>query len=426
MSYENFVQVLVAAELAVGATTVSLVPATGAYRMPPLDGGTLVLADSMGTPSYTEVVTYTSRTGNTLNGVVRAQEGTVARTWPAGTFCYQSLTAGEFGKVLGSKLGTEAVAADSNKLGGRAAADFEALYGRAGSAGALGFRNKIINGNFDIWQRYGAPVGQGFLADRWNVYLAAGGSLAQDRFALTDQQKTVVGFECRYGLAFYTGDTTSSAVALQPVEGVKTLAGKKAVVSFYAWTNTGTCSIDPQLFQSFGTGGAPSAVVTANSQVSATSVGTMPTLITLTADLPDIAGKTLGSAGNDYLGFHIIKKAGHVGTLYIARVQLEAGEVATPFERRPVGIETALCQRYYEIGSLFVQSPAAASMGGQIGYAVPKRTAPTFTFTNVSYNGTHTLIIQPYGHTHTGMGYNFQATNTSGYLTANWIAEAEL
>ena len=35
----------------------------------------------------------------------------------------------------------------------------------------------------------------------------------------------------------------------------------------------------------------------------------------------------------------------NTGTL--AQVQLEAGSVATPFERRPVGTELALCQRYY-------------------------------------------------------------------------------
>jgi hypothetical protein len=35
--------------------------------------------------------------------------------------------------------------------------------------------------------------------------------------------------------------------------------------------------------------------------------------------------------------------------LYLAGVQLEAGAVATPFERRPFGTELALCMRYFQV-----------------------------------------------------------------------------
>lgn len=99
MSYANFVQARLAGELLAGSTSVELQAAVAPYNLPPEDGGTLVLADSLGKPSFVEVVAYTSRTGTTLNGLIRGQEGTAARDWPVGSYFYQSLTAGEFGAV---------------------------------------------------------------------------------------------------------------------------------------------------------------------------------------------------------------------------------------------------------------------------------------------------------------------------------------
>jgi hypothetical protein len=41
-------------------------------------------------------------------------------------------------------------------------------------------------------------------------------------------------------------------------------------------------------------------------------------------------------------------------SFYIGDLQLEVGPVATPFEQRPIGMELALCQRYFFAGRLFV------------------------------------------------------------------------
>jgi hypothetical protein len=51
-------------------------------------------------------------------------------------------------------------------------------------------------------------------------------------------------------------------------------------------------------------------------------------------------------------------------TFYITGVQLEAGSVATPFERRPFGTELALCQRYYQKSYNILDVPGTATNAG--------------------------------------------------------------
>lgn len=64
-------------------------------------------------------------------------------------------------------------------------------------------------------------------------------------------------------------------------------------------------------------------------------------------------------------------------------IQLEVGTIPTPFEYRPIGVELALCQRYFhEIATQFA-TPGYVSTGSSIvlsyDYPVPMRALPTFT-----------------------------------------------
>ncbi|MFW9600963.1 MAG: hypothetical protein ACMV1B_01450, partial [Prevotella sp.] len=93
MGYINFVRCQLATSITSTATSITLSSNTSPFNLPPTDGGTLVLADSINKPSKLEIITYTGMSGLTLNGVVRGAEGTTAQAWPSSSYCYMSFTA---------------------------------------------------------------------------------------------------------------------------------------------------------------------------------------------------------------------------------------------------------------------------------------------------------------------------------------------
>jgi hypothetical protein len=65
-------------------------------------------------------------------------------------------------------------------------------------------------------------------------------------------------------------------------------------------------------------------------------------------------------------------------TFNITGVQLEAGPVATPFERRPYGTELALCQRYFQRFTVIASTTARVGTTTLLG---TMRATPTLTAT---------------------------------------------
>ena len=223
-----------------------------------------------------------------------------------------------------------------------------------------GFKNHIINGNFDIWQRgtsFSATTDSQYSADRWRNNQNQ--AVAASRQEFTPGQTDVPGEPTYFHRSVVSaGDDSSFASFQHRIESVRTLAGQKAVLSFYAKADEAK-NITVGGFQDFGSGGSPSDRVWLDYET--ISLTTTWQRFEISLDVPSIAGKTLGTAGDDYLGIDFVFSYGssranyanrgslghQSGTFDIAQVQIEAGPIATPFEQRPLGVEEQMCYRYY-------------------------------------------------------------------------------
>lgn len=258
----------------------------------------------------------------------------------------------------------------------------------------LMFRNKLINGNFDIWQRGTSLASIGWLADRWGLDGGGSVTLTQSRqpFALGASNLSAPA-KYYYNLNVSSAGNAASGVAIlrQRIEGVDTLRGT-ITVSFWAGCDAGK-QISVNVLQIFGTGGSPSATVYAGAQK--ISPGTSFVKYTLTFNLPSTVGKTLGTNGDDYIEVQFYVTAGtdyagasgslgqQTGNFNFAQIQMEQGGVATPFELRPVGVELAMCQRYFEVvytNGVMVYNQGSVGALMDIVFAVPKRANPTLTY----------------------------------------------
>lgn len=121
-------------------------------------------------------------------------------------------------------------------------------------------------------------------------------------------------------------------------------------------------------------------------------------------------------------------------TYQITGVQLEAGSVATPFERRPYGTELALCQRYYyQYTAPTVMGQNGGNIGGgystyfglNIPFKVSMRTNPTILQNfSVSTDSVGTITYNA-----NVEGYGLNHGNMSGlysYISGTFKVSAEL
>ena len=302
--------------------------------------------------------------------------------------------------------------------------------------GAFMFRNKLINGNFDIWQRGTSQTSSGYgSSDRWRC-LNVGSTKTASRQAF-DLGQTDVPNNPKYFMRHVVTSVAgvgNSVYMDQKIEGVETLSGKTATLSFWAKADASK-NIGVEFLQYFGDGGSPSSFVIVNTQLVALT--TSWTKYTITVDIPSVSGKTLGTTGNDDIRVTFWFDAGssndarsanlgqQSGTFDIAQVQLEEGSAATPFEQRPIGMELGLCERYYQIVPLNAFNPNSTTYSAPFYMSTPMRIAPTAAFSGGSDNALSSKYFENL--TNKGGRFTLVGTTAASYsIGVSGLMDAEL
>jgi hypothetical protein len=225
-------------------------------------------------------------------------------------------------------------------------------------------KNKIINGDFGVWQRgtsFSSPANGSFTADRYDILFDGTATRTISQQTFTPGTAPVAGYEGSFFFRFAqttTGTASTYTGINQRIENVRTLAGQTATVSFWAKADA-TRTLTPNIQQNFGSGG--SATVTVGG-LTAISLTTSWVRYTQTISIPSISGKTIGTSS--YLQLYLGLTPATVQTVDIWGVQLEAGSVATAFTTASGGspqAELAMCQRYLPA---FITSVSGTLVGG--------------------------------------------------------------
>lgn len=317
-----------------------------------------------------------------------------------------------------------------------------------GALQGSGFRNWIINGNFDIWQRGNTLTStvivgtNAYIADRWGL-TASSITVSMGKSVFTVGQTDVPNHP-EYAMRVDVHAASVSAdytTFFTRIEGVRTLAGKDVVVSWWGQANAGT-TIGLELVQHFGANGYAAGGSNVTIPVGTATLDASWRYHWLTVKVPDLpSGATICSTnylqlsiflnqGGDYTA-----RVGSVGadakTVYFSQVQLEEGKRPTPFEFRPYGVEFSMCQRYYWkllYGSKIVTQLQAyqtsQAYGGTVNFPVWMYKEPSINSGGVMYltdksgaNVTVTSLVPAYI-TNMSFGFSEVSCSTSASLVA--------
>ena len=332
--------------------------------------------------------------------------------------------------------------------------------------GVLDPENRIINGAFDFWQRGTSSTANGYgSADRWRN-VVGGGTATMSRQAFSAGDTLGSNNPTYFLRQTVSGQTlaTQEASIRQLIEGVRNYAGQTITVLGWARRSSGSGNMAVELVQFFGSGGSPSTAVNTIGVTTVTLTSSYaPFAVTIA--VPSIAGKTIGTDGNDYLSLNFWTSA---GSDYNARsnslglqtigvdlwgVHIKVGThttAATDLYKQPeLGPELARCQRYYQrsvhpAGTAFGyagpglgygQALNAQWIGGTLPFKAEMRVAPSIV--NSGSAGTSNTVLRGSANLDATASIgaradgSFQAFQASAFTASEsvmfaWAADAEL
>ena len=259
-----------------------------------------------------------------------------------------------------------------------------------------GMKNLLINGCMRVCQRGSQPldVQTRYGLDRWNVFWSSSAGVTpgtQERQSTTYLETTscmaLAGLTCTGTNVIYVNQRIESANAKTFLNGVN--HGKWSG-QFKFWHNFGS-SVNVYLVVYSANAADNFSAITERYVSSAQSV---PTSTWTSLKFEGIDIPTTDMYNGLQFSIKIETPVCSGKTIYIGDAQFEIGPKCTTIERRPYGLELALCQRYYEKSYNYAIAPGAASSDGcvlELGprnssgttygakFAVEKRAVPTVT-----------------------------------------------
>jgi len=293
-------------------------------------------------------------------------------------------------KTSGSNDGLLDFQSNGTRIAGITTSAFQVGTNNISAVNSMGFRNRIINGDMRIDQRNaGASVSLSGLAvtytlDRW--------AIRSDTDAIVSVQQSSTAPTGFNNSLLYTVTTADSSLGAtqnysvqQRVEGFNmadfgwgTASAQTVTLSFWVRSSlTGTFGgaiSNSAANRSYPFTYTISAANTWEQKTVTLAGDTTGTWLTTNGIGAYIyfstgAGSSVSGTAGAWAGSDFRSATGATSvvgtngaTFYITGVQLEAGSVATPFERRDYGRELMMCQRYYQrIGSTGAVNAAVAS-----------------------------------------------------------------